>query len=331
MPATWTTDRTRAGGGLSPVEDREHDRAARDDQGGESGDHERRSKPAPRGDARPERAFQIGLDGPHRLVPVRGVLLEALHDDRVDAGPRERGVDLARRLRLLRHVLVEDRDLVPLKRGAARRHDVEDATERIDVGATIGRLVVGLLRADRQHAAFRAARLPCETDRGAPIVRRCADGHRGDAEVGDLRDPPRAEDVGGLEIAVDHRLLALVRVHEPVEDAAGQAPEALALERALGLDDLGERRSAHVLHRDVRAARLGAGVVDRHHVLGPEVARRPRLAEDGATRLLFRDARRDLDRDLALQDRIPRDVDERPFRRDRSARGPRSGRSCPPA
>src|SRR6185369_12489518 len=107
----------------------------------------------------------------------------------------------------------------------------------------------------------------------------------------------RAEDVLGLEVAVDHT--GIVRSGEPapradagIEDLALGAAIAEALQR-VAIDEL---------HREIRAVLVGEHVVDRDDVRMAQ----PRERAGLVAQLVATDVAQDLDRDRACQLRIPR-------------------------
>ncbi len=267
-----------------------------------------------RGDAlADEELLEVGLDLRDRLVAGLRFLLETLEDDGVEPLRLEtRGV-LRRRVGRRRAVLVEDRDRVALEGRPAGHHHVEDAAEAVDVGADIGDLAVRLLRAHRGDGAFAvsavAHRLAARAGdrRGSAAAATGRDAR--DAEVRDLDAAAVHEHVRGLQVAVDDRVVALVGVAEAVQDAVRKFPEALAGDRPVPLDDLGEGGAVHVLHRDVRRAALGAGVEDRDDVLAAQGGGGAGFAEEGLLRALLFDPGRDLDRDFAMEDGVPGEVD----------------------
>ena len=144
---------------------------------------------------------------------------------------------------------------VPFLEGHRPRRHLEDRDpERVDVGPVVDILAEGLFGT---HVIGR----PGDDGR---VVARLFDDLR-EAEVHELRllvaGPHR---VGGLDVAVHDLLLVgvgerLADLHEHVQDARGR-------NRAAAAEDLLECRPLHVLHRDVVAARLLAGVVDRDDV-----------------------------------------------------------------
>ena len=200
------------------------------------------------------------------------------------------------------HVLHRDRDRrVALERHAAREHLVEHDAERVDVG----------LRADAAPARLLGREVLGRADDRADLGHLRVAGVR-DAEIGDLDAPVVADEhVVRLDVAVHHAVL--VRVAQAGEHLHRDRDRALRRQRPLGLDDLLERAALQVLHRDVGPAVGLAAVVDGDDVGVVEARRGLRLAPEALDELavLGIALRHDLERDLAAEARVLRQVDGR--------------------
>jgi hypothetical protein len=188
-----------------------------------------------------------------------------------------------------------------LERRPAHQHLVEHDPEREDVRAAVERLALHLLR---RHVLRRAEHLGLRAGR-----RR----HVGDAEVGELRGLGRGDhDVGRLHVAMDH--LVALGVVEAVGDLCRELGRDL--EGQAGGSGQGglQRLALQQLHGDVRRPVALAHVVDDHYRRVAEASRRARLAQEALAHrgLLVRReiAPQDLDRDVALDDRVARLVDD---------------------
>ena len=202
------------------------------------------------------------------------------------------GERLGRRLALVGHV--------------AGQHLVEDAAERVQVDAVIGRLPRRLLG---RHVLGRAQHHAGEREPllGGHVAR--------DAEVDDLHHVllPVAlehEDVLRLEIAVDDPLV--VRCLQPARDLHGNRDRLLGPDVA-ALVHLAQRRPVEKLHHEVGVS-VGqhAEVGDVDDVLVPDLRRRLGLDQEpldrgGVLRVLLLEH---LDGDALVDDGVARGVDE---------------------
>src|SRR6185369_12896727 len=140
----------------------------------------------------------------------------------------------------------------------------------------------------------------------------------GDPEVGQLDDHLAAADraadnhqVSRLDVAVDDPAAMGV-----VEAGTGLDPDlgrGLRLDRTLPLQDLRPRTALDVLHDDVVAAAVDAGVVDLDDVRVDQPRHRQRLAFEAGDEALVvvQVLGEDLDRHRALEDAVGRLVDAR--------------------
>ena len=242
--------------------------------------------------------------------------------------PADRGGGAGGQLREVDLVLEHAGERVGHRVGGEERpageHLVEDDAERPDVGALVDGLAPRLLgrhvgRGAEDDAELRPVRgrhrrrvherrRAREVGRGGAARGRV---HRlGQAEVEDLDLPVRRElHVGGLEVAVDDSLL--VRGLERLGDLPGDGEGLVEGERP-ALQPLGEVFALDELHDEgADAARL-LEAVDRGDVGVLELGEDLRLALEAREAVGVRGERlgEDLDRDLALQLRVGRAVDD---------------------
>ena len=209
------------------------------------------------------------------------------------------------RRQLIVDVLHHHRDRRPVgaERHRARQQLVGDDAGLIDVGP---RPDLGRHRLLGRHVGRRADR---RARRREHLLRRDLLQRLGDPEVRDLHAAVHGhEQVLGLDVAVDdpHRLRVRERGEQPFEHARRLRQRQLADERA-------QRPADEVLHRDVRDAVLLEEVVDRDDVRVVQRAGDLRLADEapGHRRIAGADLRQLLDRDVARQVRLAREVHDR--------------------
>ena len=195
------------------------------------------------------------------------------------------------------------------ERRLAGHHLVHHDAERVEVAARVGLRALGLLGREVRRGAHDRA--------GLGEVRLGGRVHGpGDAEVGDLHLAVRTDqDVGRLDVAVGEP--GLVGEPERGGDLGGDLGGLLGGEPLVGLQDLGERATLHVLHRDEVGAFVLAPVVDVDDVGVAEVGGGLGLAaealdEVGVDREL---GEQDLDRDLAVEQLVACARRRRPCRR----------------
>ena len=114
------------------------------------------------------------------------------------------------------------------------------------------------------------------------------------------------EQVGRFHVAMHDAVR--VRVFERVGDLRTDRGHLARRERATRLDDVAQALANDQLHHEVRAVRVFARVVDRHHVRVVEARRRPRLVAEALARPLQR-RRRQLHRDPAVEEHVARGED----------------------
>jgi hypothetical protein len=161
--------------------------------------------------------------------------------------------------------------------------------------ARAGDRLVGLRQLDEAEVDDLDERLPPGASRPSPLV------------------GPLHEEVGGLEIAVNHPLL--VRVAQPAAHLLYEVEGAVDRQRA-GLEQVREPRAVDVLHRQEGHPVVGgAEVVHHHHVRVVERRQRRRLEAEPLLerRALLALGRRgqELERHLSLEPDLPREVHRR--------------------
>ena len=211
-------------------------------------------------------------------IAIGGILGRRLGDDLVEGG-HEVGARRAGLRRRVADVRPELGDVAVLGVGdLAGQHLVQDATQRVDVRATVDRVALDLLGGDvvgRPHpeagprqASGRARAL------GQPEVGQVRVGLRG--LVGD-------QDVRRLDVAVHQS--ARVRGVERAGDL-GQ-DDARHLEReGTAIDHAAQVRPGHEAHREVEHALLLAAAMDGHDVRVLEGRRQARLGPEARGRVL---------------------------------------------
>ncbi len=223
------------------------------------------------------------------LVTLVGTLGERLADHRIERA-RHLHVELRRRQRLFLEHLVHDRRERAGERLLAGQQLVEDHARGKEVRPAVDGLAHELLG---RHVARGA-----EHHAGLGEVRGLEPRN---AEIGDLRGAVgEDDDVGRLDVAVDHAVL--VRVLERLEQLAHDAHDVVHREALVRLEVALQLAPLHELHRDVVRAGVLAEIVDPDDVRVGEPARRLGLAAEARELLL---------RVLALQvlgaDRLERD------------------------
>ena len=201
----------------------------------------------------------------YRLKPRGRVFLQALHDGRLDVfGQRRRELSGIRGA--LPNLFQRYRDRrVPVERRFSGEHFVENQAERVDVGAMVERLALGLfgghIRRRPDHAAG---------DRGILRV-----GAR-DAEVHHLQ----------LAIGTDHDVLGFeVEMHDGLPVRLGEAVGKLAreldgasdFETPLALQETAETLSLHEFHGEVDCVAGTMELVQTGHVAMGDLVRQQQL------------------------------------------------------
>ena len=129
-----------------------------------------------------------------------------------------------------------------------------------------------------------------------------------ETEVEDLEHAVRGQhQVRRLDVAVDDP--HLVRVAEPRAQLEDQFQPADQAQRRPAADDLAERLTVDVLHRDERLALVLADVVDGDDVGMGQARRRTGFAGEPLLDLVVED-RQDLDRDGPIEHRIAGQVEQ---------------------
>jgi hypothetical protein len=177
------------------------------------------------------------------LRAVRGILLEARHDERGERGRQRRPMirDGHHRLGHVRGQHLVRRE--PRERRAAGNHFVRHRAERVDVGAVVDiRITRGLLRG---HIRGRPER---HADGGESTFGFGLADRLRDAEIGDDGVMAREQHVVGLDVAMDHAARVRVgqRVGDVLEDPDRVAHRKLAFARQAGP----ERLALHERHRN---------------------------------------------------------------------------------
>jgi hypothetical protein len=245
-------------------------------------------------------APEAGRHVARALGPARGILLEAAHHERlellVDLG--DHGAE--RRGRLVDD-LVEDCLDLSAERRAPRDALVEHRAERVDVDARLDGAPADLLGAQIRHGADERA--------GArePLLRRA---HR-EAEVRDadaqrVRGIARDHDVLGLHVAVDDA--ERVGVVERLGHLHAEVHELAELERARS-EHVPEVRARDERHHEEETVLVIAEIVDGDDARVIHLRDDARLPEE-ALLAIGRDRADDLDRDLAIKERIARQIDD---------------------
>ena len=230
-------------------------------------------------------------------VALLGILRERLEDHGV-VPARQARADLARRNRVLKHVLGEHAHVGLAVEGRASHEQlVGDTAERVDV-ASVGELG-GLVLAERGLGRHVRRAAHDEVAAGGAVE------HAGHAEIADRdAEGPVDEEVGGLQIAVD----GAGRVD-------GLDPEARLIEDTNRLVEIGEGApgpraeplidgaALDVLHDEVGRPLVLAEREDRQHVAMPDARHGPRLVVEERAHLREREELRldELDGDLAIE------------------------------
>ncbi len=173
---------------------------------------------------------------------------------------------------------------------------VEDASERVDIGALVERVAGDLLGGDVLERAHDLARDAHSRQRAGAL------GQPEVAEVAVLASGGLGDEhVRGLDVAMDEPLL--VRGVERLCDLREEIDRALGLERAVLGHDLGQVRALDVAHREEEQAVLVSRLVDRDDVRVVERGGDPRLAQEALAEALVLGelGGDDLERDLAAE------------------------------
>ncbi len=250
------------------------------------------------------------------LETVFRSLLQAVLDEQIEGGRRCRG--LAR----LGGIVAQDRGhrlgrRVPVERLPARQHLVENHPERENVGTVIDAQALDLLGrhvVERSHdgARFRGPGGTPRQDGSRRRARLLFRGRRlllpGQAEVEDLHVPVlRDEEVLGLQVAVNDPLL--VRRREALRDLGCVVDDEVSGDRAR-IEPVAECLALQQLHHGIGNAVIRSEVEDRKNVRVGERGYRFRLALEAREHVRIRGhrLRQHLDRDIAVELRIPRTV-----------------------
>ena len=238
-----------------------------------------------------------------RRIAHRRILRQQLGDDRLER-PRHVGDELVERCRVVVHLPVGDAHrIVAGEWGTPGDHLVHHDAERVQIAARVGLGALGLFRREVRRRAHHRPGL------GQVRLRRCVEGS-GDAEIGDLHRPVRAdEDVGRLDVSVDEP--GGVGETEGGGDFAGDLGGLLRVEVAVGPQDVGQRAPVDVLHGDeVRRGVLApiehvddVRVVEVGRCLGFAAEALDEVRVDGELR------EQHLDRHLAIEQAVVADED----------------------
>ena len=166
------------------------------------------------GDLAAHRRVERLAEGRGILVSLEGILREGAQDDGVERA-RHGLVDLGRRHGRFAHVLVGDGDRrLAAERRPAGEQLVEHDARRVDVGARVDRLALGLLGREVRGGAEDGRRLG---DRRGRVRHRAGDAEVHDLDLAGIGD----HHVAGLDVAVDDA--GAVGVLERLEDAVDVA------------------------------------------------------------------------------------------------------------
>ena len=236
-------------------------------------------------------------------VPVGRALGEQLHRDCLER-LRDLDATIDEAVGTLLHVFVGDGDRrFRLERRHACEHLVEHHAQRVEVGAAVECLALGLLGGEVGGGAHDRTVLGeggvATTDEGG-----------GDAEVGDLHVAAVGdEDVAELDVAVDETcgVGGAQRAGDVGRDLGG----TIGMQWPGGAQNVGHRPTRHVLHHDVVGAALLPPVIDADDVGVVEVCRSLSLAtepldEVGVVREFGEEH---LERNLTAKETITREVD----------------------
>ena len=227
-----------------------------------------------------EPAHEVGAEVAHRLVALGGVGSHRAQRDGVEV--RVDGPHLGRKARGCRRRVVADGSGEPgaaagaqhvrIARQAAGEQFVEHHAQAEDIAARVRRRGIGLLGG---HVLGRAHECALH-GAGARVAERRI-GHARDTEVDDARADGTVvvgdQDVGGLQVAVDHA--AAVRVLHGVADAHHELDARPHRERARA-HEIRHRQARHVRHGEPRTA-VGALAGVEHAGDARMVERRDRL------------------------------------------------------
>ncbi len=185
--------------------------------------------------------------------------------------------------------------VVPSEGGTPGDHLVHHDAERVEVAAWVGLGALRLFGREVRGRAHHRAGL------GEVRLHRSVEG-AGDAEVGDLHRPVRADqDVGRLDVAVDEP--GGVGEPEGGGDLGGYLRRLLRREVAVGAQDVGQRAPIDVLHGDEVRRGVLAPVEHVDDVGVVEVGRRLGLTAEtlDEVRVNGELGEQHLDRDLAVE------------------------------
>ncbi len=246
----------------------------------------------------PERLGEV----PGALRPFLGILREALEDGGLQLLAHV-GAERPHRLRQLVDDAIEDGLHLARERRLARETLVEHRPERVDVRAPVERPRGDLLGAEVDDGPDERPGL-----REAVLGRREreAEVHHPGADV--ARVVARRHDVLGLDVAVDDA--AGVAVVERVGDLRPDVEDVAEAQRALA-EELPQVRGREHRHDEEQRPLVPPEVVDRHDGGVVHLRDDLGLALEALLGVLREIPGRDqLDRDVAVQDRILRAVDD---------------------